>query len=193
MTLNPSNIRLGPGRIYIGVTAPATGTPLILAAGAPTTGTDVGLTEGEVLFTFDVDYQEEEADQVLPAVAVFAKGEKASLEFTMKEYVATQLQAAFQQTTLISNEGTTPKTDLFEFGGTGYEVTTRTVVVVSPIPNTSAQRYTIVMLYKAYQSEPFKARYTKDGSTVMKVNFKGLADTTRNDADMLGQLVVERN
>src|SRR4030043_802238 len=111
MALNPSKIRLGPGRVYVGVTAPATGNPLALTAGVPATGTDVGLTEGEVLFTFEVDYQEEEADQVLPAVAVFAKGGKASLEFTMKEYAATQLQAAFQQTTLISNEGTAPKTD----------------------------------------------------------------------------------
>ena len=120
--LNPSLIRLGPGRVYIGVTAPATGVPLALVTGAPATGTDVGLTEGETLFTFDVEYDEEVADQVLPIVAVFAKGESATLEFTMKQYAATQLQAVMQQGALVTDDGTTPKTDMIKFGGTAYEV-----------------------------------------------------------------------
>jgi hypothetical protein len=195
MALNPALIRVGPGRVYLGVTAPATGSPLALTSGVPATGTEVGLTEGEALFTFTVSYQEEVADQVLPTVAVFAKGEKAELEFTMKEYGAANLEAALQQTDLQTNNGTTPKTDMFTFGGSDYEVTLRSVVLVSPIPNTSAvqQRYTAVMLYQAYQAEPLKSRYTKDGATVFKMKFTAIADTARNDPDMLGQILIERN
>lgn len=193
MALNPAKIRLAPGRIYVGVTAPATGSRLLLTAGAPTTGVEVGLTEGEALYTFEVDYIEEMADQVLPAVAVFARGQSATLEFTMKEYVAANLMDAIQQGNLISNEGASPKYDLIQMGGQDYQVSLQSVVVVSEIPNTSPQRYTLVMLYTAYQSEAFKARYTKDGSTVLKTTFKGIADTARNSPDMLAQLVVERN
>lgn len=193
MALDPSKIRLAPGHIYIGSTPPATGSRLDLTAGAPSDGTEVGLTEGEALFTFEVDYIEEMADQVLPAVAVFARGESATLEFTMKEYVAANLVDALQQTNLIVDDGASPKYDLMQFGGQNYAVTKQSVTVISEIPNTSPQRYTLVMLYTAYQSESFKARYTKDGSTVLKTTFKGIADTARNNPDMLGQLVVERN
>jgi hypothetical protein len=193
MALNPLAIRVGPGRIYVGVTAPATGSPIALTSGVPATGTEAGLTEGEAIFTYTVSYLEEVADQLLPAVAVFAKGEKAELDFTMKEYGAANLVTAMQQVNLATNNGTTPKTDTLSFGGSDYAVTTICVVLASPIPNTSPQRYTAVVLYKAYQSTALQVGFTKDKSTVMKVKLTGIADASRNDPDMLGQLLIERN
>jgi len=193
MALNPGKIQLGPGRIYVGVTLPTTETPLALTSGAPATGTEVGVTEGETLFTYEVEYLEEGCEQILPAVAVFAKGQTASLEFGMKEYAAANLQAAMQQVKLTANEGASPKYDLLTFGGPDAAVVCTSVVVVSAIPNTTPQRHTLAMLYSAYQSEPMKARYTAKGSTVLKATFKAIAVASRNPMDYLGQVVIYRN
>lgn len=197
MAFDPSKIRVAAGIIYFGVTTPTSGDPLALTTGAPATGTAMGLTQGESTMTYEVTYDEEMSDQVLGPVAVFATQEAFQLEFTMLEYAATQLTIFFQNADLISDEITTPKTDLYTIGnladGSGSSVDLSSIALVSPIPNTSPQRYTIVMLYQAYQSEPGVIRYTREGASVMKSTFKAIADLTRDAGDYMGQIVVERN
>ena len=196
MALDPTKIRVAAGRIYVNVTPPATGTPLALVAGAPASGTEMGLTKGESVLTYEVTYDEEPADQVLSPVAVFATQEQMQLEFTLLEYVAANLQDAFQQVKLVSNEEATPKYDLFTFGTTsptGAAVALQSITLVSSIPGTSPQRYTIVMLYQAYQQAPAVARYTREGSTILKCTFRAMPLMSRNDQDLLGQVVIERN
>jgi len=193
VALDATKIKAGPGRFYIDVTPPTSPAPLALVAGVPATGTELGLTDGEAVFTYEVEYFEVMADQVLPPVAVFAQAEHARLEFTMKEYEAAKVKAALQQPTLTVDNVSSPKTDTFNIGGEAFEVTLRSVVLVSRIPNTSPQRYTIIMLYKAYQSEASALRVTKSGETLMKCTFVGIADLTRNVGDTVGQLVIQRN
>ena len=73
MALNAANVRVGAGRIYFGTTPPTAGQHINLAAtGIPLTGTEVGLTEGESVFTYEVTYFEVMAEQSLGAVEVFA-------------------------------------------------------------------------------------------------------------------------
>lgn len=197
MALTPSNIRVAAGRIYSGVTNPASGSPLSLTSGAPTTGIEVGLTQGESVFTFEVTYDEEMADQVLAPVAVFATQESMQLEFTMLEYAKDQLDDFFQQADYTADEISTPKTDLFTMGnlgnGLGNLVPTTSMYLVSAIPATNPQRYTIVGLYKAYQAAPATIRYTREGSSVMKSTYRAITDLARNAGDFLGQVVIERN
>ena len=196
MALTPANIRVAAGRIYTGVTNPASGSVLALVAGVPATGSEIGFTQGEAVFTYEVTYDEEMSDQVLGPVAVFATQESMQLEFTMLEYAASQLNLFFQKAALTVDNVSTPKTDLFTMGNlgtTGNTVTRTSVYLVSPIPSTSPQRYTIVGLYSAYQSQAAAARYTREGSTVMKTTFKAIADVTRNAGDFMGQVVIERN
>jgi len=196
MALDPTKIRVAAGRLYVGVTAPATGSPLALVTGVPASGSEMGLTQGESVMTYEVTYDEELADQVLSPVAVFATQESLQLEFSLLEYVAANVNDFLQQAGLTTNDGTTPKTDLFKMGSmspTGAAVALQSIALVSSIPGTSPQRYTIVMLYQAYQSAPGTARYTGEGSTVMKCTFRAMPDMARNDGDFLGQVVIERN
>lgn len=207
MALNAANIRVGAGRIFFGTTPPTDGQALDLTpAGVPPSGTEVGLTEGEAVFTYEVTYFEVMAEQSLASVAVFATEEMAQLEFTMKEYVQANIEdffASMLATTVgaSGNPGPGGGTDIYEGGrilgqaaGAG-EVTLQAVVLVAPIPNTSgvAQRYTYVMLYQAYQSEASAVRYTKSGDSLLKVTMKAIADLAKADTTTLFHVAVERN
>lgn len=207
MALNAANVRVGAGRIYMGTTAPAAGNALDLsAAGVPPSGVEVGLTDGEAVFTYEVTYFEVMAEQSLAAVEVYATEEAAQLEFTMKEYVRANIEDFFASllTTTVGapgNPGPAGGTDIYEGGrilgsaaGAG-EVTLQSCLLVAPIPNTSAvaQRYTYVILYQAYQSESAAVRFTKAGDSLLKVTFKAIADLTRADTTTLFQVAIERN
>lgn len=206
MALNAANVRVGAGRIYMGTTPPVAGSGLILTAGVPATGVEVGLTEGEAVFTYEVTHFEVMAEQSLAAVEVYATEESAQLEFTMKEYVAANIRDFFgEMLTFTADAGGgpagAPVQDIYEGGrvlglaaGAG-EITLQACLIVAPIPNTSgvAQRYTYVMLYQSYQSEASAVRYTKSGDSLMKVTFKAIADLTRADTTTLFQVAVERN
>ena len=198
MALAQRQERVGAGRLYLDVSPPATGSPLALTAGVPSDGIEVGLTEGAAVFTLSTEYVEEFADVGLATaapIAAFARSIGATLEFTMKEYAATQLEAAMGQATLVQEEGAT-KYDLFMFGNDPLlpmTVTPRSITLVSPVPNTSPQCYTVAMLYRAYQSAPVVAEYAKGSSTLIRVTFRALADTGRGAHDMMGQLVKYRN
>ncbi len=206
MALNAANVRVGAGRLFMGTTPPVAGNAInIGATGVPPDGTEVGLTEGEAVFTYEVTYFEVMAEQSLAAVEVFATEESAQLEFTMKEYIQANIEdffVAMLATTVgaAGNAGPTA-TDIYEGGrilgqaaGAG-EITLQSVCLVAPIPNTSgvAQRYTYIILHQAYQSEAAAARYTKSGDTLMKVTFKAVADLTRSDTATLFQIAIERN
>lgn len=200
MALNAANIRVGAARIYMGVTPPTSGEALNLdASGVPPDGTEVGLTEGEAVFTYEVTYFESEAEQSLAAVAVFATQEQATLEFTMKEYVQANIQDHLHSLVAVTTnaapvEGSQEK-DIYEGGRASGEVSLQSVTLVAPIPNTAdvAQRYTWAMLYQAYQSEAAAMRFTKSGDTLLKTTFKAIADLTRADTSTLFQVGVERN
>ncbi len=204
MALNAANIRVGAGRVYMGVTPPAQGVALTVTNGVPATGTEVGLTEGEAVFTYEVTYFESMAEQSLALVAVFATEEAAQLEFTMKEYSQANINdflAAMVQTANVAAPGDAATMDIHEGGrilgvaaGAG-EVTLQAVVLVAPIPNTSGvdQRYTYVLLHQAYQSESAAVRYTKSGDSLLKVTFKAVADLSRGDFGTLFQVGIELN
>lgn len=196
MALDPTKIRVGAGFLYFGTTAPSSGSALALSSGVPGSGSATGLTQGDVIFHYQVTYLEVEADQVLAPVKPFATKEEMTLEFSALEYSnATNLNKFLGQANLTTDNVSTPKTDLFTMGGSAFKsaVNLTPVVLVSAIPGTSPQRYTLVMLYQAFQSSAAQAAYSKDKVTLLKSIWKAVPDLTRTDGDYLGQLVIERN
>lgn len=204
MALNASNIRVGAARIYMGTTAPAVGQSLDLNAdGTPTTGVEVGLTEGESVFTYEVTYVEIMAEQSLAPVGVWATAESAQIEFTMKELVNANIQD-FLATLVVVTTNSAPDTDpnqskdTFVGGRASGEVTLQSVLLVAPAtgpaPNlgVGTVRYQWAMLFRAYQSDSAALRFTKTGDQLMKVTFKGIADLARTDQSTLFQVGVER-
>src|SRR5262245_2295281 len=98
MAQNPVNIHIGAARIFLGVTAPATGTPptkLTHVDGVPATGTEVGYTRDASTFTYKQNKQEVVAEQSLNPVDVFVTTEEAQIEFTAMEHVYVTLKTAF--------------------------------------------------------------------------------------------------
>src|SRR4051812_29625074 len=117
MAQNPANIHIGAGRIFLGVTNPATGTPPTLmthTAGVPATGTEVGYTQDAATFTYKQNKQEVTAEQSLNPVDVFVTDEECMIEFTAMEHVYNTLKAAFDSVGTISDGSK----DLF-YGGDG--------------------------------------------------------------------------
>ncbi len=202
MALNAANIRVGAGRIYMGTSGnPAGGTAIDLStAGVPPGGVEVGLTEGESVFTYEITFFESQAEQSLASVAVFQSEESAMLEYTMKEYTSANLVDAMQEGAIAvslaaSSGGTDPAggIDIYEAGRLSSQITTQTVTITSEVPNTTPQRYTYIALWSAYQSEATALRFTKSGDTLMKVSMKAIADLTRADTSTLFQIGIEQN
>ena len=186
MGLDATKVKVGPGRLYIDVTVPAAATALVLVNGVPATGTELGLTSGESVFSYEVNYFEVMADQSLSPVGTFAQEEHAKLEFTMLEFSFANVTAYMQQATAGAG-------GLITFGSDQITVCPRSIVLVSEIPNCVAETlYTIVMLYQAYQSENATMRFTRAGETLMKSTWIGIADPARADGDTLGQLVIQQ-
>jgi len=203
MALNAANIRVGAARIYMGTTPPTAGQALNLdGSGVPPTGVEVGLTEGEAVFTYEVTYFEVPAEQSLAPVAVFATEESAQLEFTMKELVNANIQDFLHTLVAVTtnaapSEGSQSK-DIFEGGRGSGEVTLQSVTLVTPAYGPAPSngvgtiRYQYVMLFRAYQSEAAALRFTKSGDQLMKCTYKAIADLTRADTSTLFQVGVER-
>ena len=207
MALNAANIRVGAARIYMGTVAPPSGNPLTFDANgvplesdyATPSGTEVGLTEGEAVFTYEVTYLDVMAEQSLAIVGVFATEENAQLEFTMKEITNDNI-AAFLSSLAVETDGVGAGglTDIFEGGHCGSDLSLTSLVLVAPacgvFPDTgtgSIERE-YIMLFQAYQSESSALRFTKGGEQLMKVTYKGVADLTRQSGRTLFQIGIER-
>lgn len=187
MSLVAANVRVGAGRIYMGVTPASAGDAVDLTAGVPGSGVEVGLTEGEAVFTYEVTYFEIMAEQSLASVAAFASEESAQIEYTMKEYITANIIDHLGQG-LVANSA--PGDDnIFEGGKLSGELTLQSCMLVSKVSGTAL--YTYALLNQAYQSESAALRYTKSGDTLMKVTMKGIADITRADTSTLFQLCIE--
>jgi hypothetical protein len=187
MALVAANVRVGAGKVYIGVTPASAGDAVDLTAGVPGTGTEVGLTEGESVFTYEVTYFEIMAEQSLASVAAFASEESAQIEYTMKEYITANIIDVLGEGLIAQSA---PGGDnIFEGGKLASDITLQSVMLVSKVSGTAF--YTYAFLYQAYQSESATLRYTKSGDTLMKVTMKGIADITRADTSTLFQLCIE--
>jgi hypothetical protein len=192
MAQNPQNIHIGAARIFLGVTAPATGTPPTMLShvdGVPSTGTEVGYTQDAATFTYKQNKQEVEAEQSLNPVDVFIVNEEITIEFNAMEHVYNTLKTAFDNVGSVDDVNKT----LF-YGGDGsglVSVTTQCVALTSRI-RTNPTKHEVLVLYRVYNVEGVTVPYNRTGVALYKVMLKGLVDTTRNAGDRLFQWFREK-
>ena len=192
MAQNPANIHIGAARIFLGVTAPTTGTPPTLLGhtdGVPASGTEVGYTQDAATFTYKQNKQEVEAEQSLNPVDVFVVNEECMIEFNAMEHVYNTLKTAFDNVGTVDDGSKS----LF-YGGDGsglVSVTTQCVALTSRI-RTAPTKFEVIVLYRVYNMEGIVMPYARTTPAVYKISLKGLTDTTRDAGDRLFQWFKEK-
>lgn len=161
MALQPTEIQVGPARIFIGVTPPASGAPPTWAPhtnGIPATGVEVGLTQGDSVFTWLTEKTDIESEQVMGTVDKFITKENATLEFEAQERTFNLMKAAFD------NIGTVNDVTRMGFygggGGTIVQIQYSTIMLTSPRKDVAA-RYEVLFVYKAVSTGGMLLTYSR--------------------------------
>ena len=190
MAMTAENVHVGPARIFMGVTNPASGIPPTImphTAGVPTPGTEIGFTEGDTIFRKTKETGFINAEQAMGPIGSFLTSENVEVEFTALERVYATLQASFDNTGTV-NDGSKM---LFYGGGSQYSLRTQSVFLSSLRPN-QAGKYEISLIYRAYSVTGYEIAYRKSGASSYRVTLRGLFDTTRSIGDQLYQHYVEK-
>lgn len=188
MSFDITKIHVGAARIFTGVTAPASGTPptyITHTNGVPGTGTEIGLTDGDTIFTRQLKKTEITAEQSLGPVDIFADSELVQLTFTMQEINANALKQA-----LDSSVGYDPTSgDGYYFGGgTAALAPGTTCVFFSAVRRDNTAKYIVGSVYKAYSKDGLAFPLSRTKKGMVKVTLIGLADLTRTAGDQMGYL-----
>lgn len=190
MAQSESNIHIGAGRIWLGVTAPASGAPPTLMGhtnGVPATGTEVGHTEGNAVFTYKPTKDTIPSEQALSVVGVFTTDEMCQLTFKAQERVYQVLRAAFDSIGTVSDGSK----DLFYGGGLTITPLTQAIMLSSARRDIAA-KYEVLVIYKAVNMEGVEISYGKATRSTYQITLRGLADTTRTIGDQLFQWYREK-
>ena len=190
MAMSAENIHVGPGRIFLNVTNPATGTPptwMPHTAGVPTPGTEIGYTEGDLILRKTKETFEVNPEQALGPVMTVVTREIVEVEFTALERVYDTLRAGFD------NVGTVNDANRMAFytGGAPFPLRTQSVFISSLRPN-QAGKYEITVIYRAYNVAGYEIAYRKGGASSYRMTLRGLFDTTRTIGDQLMQHYIEK-
>lgn len=190
MAFDVTKVHVGAARIWTGATAAATGAPPTYAThvnGVPNQGSpiEIGLTENDCVFTYQLTKTEINAEQSLGPVDVYASDEMASLVFTMKESNANALKVAFDSSVGYDSTGG----DALYFGnGTAVLAPMTTVVFFSAVRRDNPAKYWTGQLYKAYSKDGVKFPFSKTKAGTVQVTLIALADLTRTAKDQMGYL-----
>ncbi len=191
MAFQVDRIEVGPARIFLGVSLPASGAfPTLIAHtnGVPSTGTEIGLTEGDTVVEITSEKKEIEAEQFYAPVEVFLTMQRAKVSFTAKESTVIGLRAdldgILQQTT-----GTE---EAFAFGsGAGAFAVRKQSVLLTARRRDNPAKYIVVLLYSAYSSKPLAYAFSRTKESTFPVELTGLAVVTRTAGDCIGQFYRE--
>lgn len=191
MAYNVDRIRTAPGRIFVGVTNPTTGTPptwMTHTAGVPATGTEIGLTDGDTMFEVVTKKTEIMAEQSYTAVEVYLDSESMKVSFNCQESNFTALKAAFDAVGSFSDSSK----EGFYFGtGTGGFTPRKQSVFISAPHRDDPTKYTIALFYRAYSAKGFNYLFSRTKKGMFSVELVGLADLTRTAGDQVGQFYQE--
>lgn len=191
MAQDATKIHIGAARIFLGVTAPATGNPptyLTHTAGVPGTGTEAGFTDGDTVFSYKSIKEEIKAEQSLSAVGIFVSGEECMLEFNAMEHVYNTMKTAFDNIGTASGAG---KESFWAGDSTTLQTVTTQCVVFTAQQRADNTKYEVGVMYKVYNVEGIQIAYGKTKPAIYKVTLKGLADSTRQAGDRLFQFYRE--
>lgn len=194
MALDATKIHWGPARIFLGGTAPTTGAPPTLVAhtsGVPSApaGTEVGHTEGDATFTYQLKKEEINSEQVLAAIDVMAVDEIAMIEFVCQEMTYNTLVTSFDNVGTVSDGSK----NLFYFGGGTAVLAPKTqVVTLTSMQRNAPTKFIVTCLYKVWTGEGVKFNFGKSKKTTYKMSLYGLADPARTAGDFIGQHFFEK-
>jgi hypothetical protein len=192
MAQSAANIHVGPGRIWTGVTAPASGAPptwMTHTAGVPATGTEIGFTASDSTFTWNTEKSDIEAEQAIGVVDQFISKESAQLEFEALEREYNLLKACFDN---IGNVNDVTRMGFYGGGGgTILNITYVTVCLTSQIRNLTG-KYEVLVMYKAVSMNAMVLTWSRTKPSSYKVTLRGLPDTTRTAGDQIFQFSREK-
>lgn len=189
MAQNANNIHVGPGRIFMGVTAPTTGTPPTLmahTAGVPASGTEVGHTSGNTVITFENTKSDINSEQSFGIVDTYATGQTLQVTFTLQERVYSILQKLFEGIGSDTQAGY----DLF-YGGGPIAVPSFAVMVSSPL-RTDTTKFEVFVGYRMQMNAAFPITYSRTDVSMVAVTLRGTHDSSRNVGDQLFQWYREK-
>jgi hypothetical protein len=191
MAFTPNRIHVGPARLFVGVTAPASGAPptfVAHTAGVPATGTEIGLTNGDTVFTYEATKSEIQAEQYYAGVDVFLTQEKAKITFTAQEATVVALRAAFDNIGQFT-DGT--KEAFYAGSGSGAFACLKQTVMLTARQRVNPAKYLVLMMYLAYPSKGMNFPFSRTKPGMSPVEFTGLADVTRTAGDAIFQWYYE--
>jgi len=191
MAFDVTRIEVGPARVFLGVTLPASGAgPTLMGhtAGVPATGTEIGLTEGDTVLEIMSEKKEILAEQFYAPVEVFLTLQRAKVTFTAKESTVIGLRAALDAI----GQTTTATEDLYYFGaGAGAFACLKQSVFLSARRRDNPAKYIICVLYSCYASKGLTYTFSRTKEATYPVELTALAITTRTAGDCMGQFYRE--
>lgn len=190
MAFDITKIHTGCMRIWTGATAAASGAPPTYAThvnGVPNQGTptEIGLTEGDCVFTYQLKKTEIMAEQSLLPVDMFADSETATLSFSMQEMNANAMKMAFDSSVGYDPTGG----DAFYFGnGTAVMAPMKTCLFFSSLRRDNTAKFFVGQLYNVYSKDGMNFVASRTKKNTVKVTFVALADLTRTAKDQAGYI-----
>jgi hypothetical protein len=140
-------------------------------------------------FIYKATKKEIVPEQSLLPVALYVDAELSQITFECLERTYNTLLRAFDNIGTVSDGSK----DLFYFGnGTSIIAPFTTGVFFSSPQRTNLGKYSIGMLYNAYNPDGVKLPFTKTKPMSYKMTFTALADTTRTAGDQGGQFYIEK-
>lgn len=192
MALTPGRIHGGAARLFVGVTAPVTGTPPTLMAhtdGVPASGTDVGATQGDTILRVKATKKAIEAEQSLAPVDVMTISEMSEIEFTCLEHVHVAILRALDNVGTVSDGSK----DLYYWGnGTSILAPRTEAVMITSRQRNAPTKFIVTVLYKVFFDNGLELPFKRNGESMFKHKVIALADTARNAGDQVGQHVWEK-
>ncbi len=193
-SVDATKIHQGPGKLWLNVSVPASGSRLLInAAGDPTGGSPIfaGATEGAATVLLSPKLEAIGADQVAAPIDVVMTGEAASIEVTLKESDLAKLKnfIVHGSYTTGTDTGLPAGSQAYEeiaFGGT--MTIPKTSVAVVSARRDSTSKFIVSQLYSAYQAEAIQLPFQRGKETTYKVKFEGLADASRAAGDQVGKI-----
>jgi hypothetical protein len=190
MAQNATNIHVGPGRIWFGVTAPVTGAPPTLmahTAGVPASGTEVGHTSGNTVITFQNVKADIDSEQAFGVVDTYATGQTLEITMTLQERVYAILQKLFEGL----GSATAAGYDLFYGGGPLSSVPSFAVMISSPRRDDNT-KYEVFVGYRMQMVSPVPITYSRTERSMIVATLRGTHDTARTVGDQLFQFYREK-
>lgn len=189
MALNADQVQIGPSRVWLAVTNPATGNPptkMAHTAGVPASGTEVGYTTGDTTFSKGQEVVDIDAEQANSPIISFITTEIVEVRFTAMERTFKALQSVFHNNTSVQDGA-----GIFVYGGGGANTLRTQSVFFSTLRPAQSGKYEWAVVYKAYSVTGYETSYRKNAASTYAVTLRGQIDSSRDLGDQLFQYQIE--